>query len=119
LPHPLITPVSMLPAEVTQAFGEKELLDFGLTVDGESFDFQATHCIVPSSLVVAYALAIASSGLASKVWLAGFDGYGPGDPRTIEMSAVFNKYTDSNGHVPVMAITPTEYDIEALSVYGI
>lgn len=119
LPHPLITPVSMLPTDVTQEFGDKELLDFGLSVDGGSFDFQLHHCTVPSSMVVAYALAMASSGSASKVWLAGFDGYGPGDPRTEEMSAVFDQYIDTKGHVPVMAITPTEYSIPTLSVYAI
>lgn len=119
LPHPLITPASMLPADVRAEFGGKELLDFGLSVNGSSFSFQLQYCSTPSSLVVAYALGLAASGGATQLWLAGFDGYGPGDPRTEEMSAVFDEYTETKGHVPVVAITPTGYSIPTLSVYAI
>ena len=119
LPQPLITPASMLPADVIQAFGKKELLDFGLTVKANTFSFSATNAVVPNSLVVSYALAIASSGQASQILLAGFDGYGADDPRTKEMQQIFSSYQAAENALAVTSITPTTYSIPTISVYAL
>jgi len=119
LPQPLITPASMLPADVIQSFGKKELLDFGLTVKANMFSFSATNAVVPNSLVVSYALAIASSGQAGQILLAGFDGYGADDPRTREMQQIFSSYQAAEGTLAVTSITPTTYSIPTISVYAL
>ena len=67
----------MLPASVRASLKDKQLLDFGLTVEAGAFSFAEHYCILPTALVAAYALAIAASGKASRVLLAGFDGKGP------------------------------------------
>jgi len=118
LPQPLITPASMLPADVQQALAGKELLDFGLGVSPNTFSFQDDHCIVPTSLVIAYALAMAASGKASRILLAGFDGYAADDPRNIEMTKLLNLYSENPAAVECVAITPSRYDVKALSVYA-
>jgi 4-hydroxy 2-oxovalerate aldolase len=119
LPQPLITPASMLPADVIKSFGKKELLDFGLTVKTNTFNFSATNAVVPNSLVVSYALAIASSGQASQILLAGFDGYGADDPRTKEMQQIFSNYQAAEYALTVTSITPTTYSIPTISVYAL
>ncbi len=119
LPQPLITPVSMLPTNIRLALGARELLDFGLGVKQGVFEFAETHCILPSSLVIAYALAVASSGKASRVLLAGFDGYGADDPRRTEADKIFHAYQDAKNTVPLLAITPTLYSLETTSVYAL
>ena len=119
LPQPLITPATMLPTSIQQSLKNKTLLDFGLSIRADTFEFADSHCLVPTSLVFAYALAVATSGKASRILLAGFDGYGSDDPRNIEMNLLIKCYSKSPGAVPIAAITPTRYVCPKKSIYGI
>ncbi len=119
LPQPLITPYSMLPVDVRDSLGGKEVLDFGLNVKADSFAFEATHCTLPASLVVGYALAVATSGHADRILMAGFDGYGADDPRSQEMHQFLEQYQATEGALPMTAITPTRYGLHSESVYGL
>lgn len=119
LPQPLITPFSMLPNDVQESLTNKNVLDYGLKVKPDTFNFGDTSCEVPTSLVVAYALAVLSSGLASKVMMAGFDGYGAGDPRSQEMHKLFETYMATKDALDLVAITPTRYALRKESVYAL
>lgn len=119
LPQPLIAPYSMLPAAIQSLLKGKEVLDFGLNIKPDTFQFGAVHCAVPTSLVVAYALAVATSGDASSILMAGFDGYGADDPRTQEMQTLFEQYQKAEQSLPLTAITPTRYGIDTKSVYAL
>ena len=119
LPQPLITPFSMLPEDVRSALGDKEILDFGLNIEAGKFVFGSVHCTLPTSLVVAYALAAVTSGDANKVLLAGFDGYGADDPRSQEMQQLFEQYQATEQAIDLVAITPTRYGIHTESVYAL
>jgi 4-hydroxy 2-oxovalerate aldolase len=114
---PVIMPYSMLPPEVQRSYNEIRVHDFGLRVQPGQFEFHASGCVSPSSLVVAYALAVASSGKAQRVLMAGFDGYGADDPRTEEMEEILKLYRNSEGACPILAITPTRYQIPLNSIY--
>ena len=118
LPQPLITPFSILPVDVQVSLAEKEVLDFGLNVQADTFGFGETHCTVPSSLVMAYAFAIAASGECRCLYLAGFDGYPGEDPRNTEMNRVVRQFQTSTARLPLIAITPSRYDVEKISIYG-
>jgi 4-hydroxy 2-oxovalerate aldolase len=117
LPQPLITPASMLPQDVRDALKNKDLLDFGLNVQRDKFAFNESSCTVPSSIVVAYALAIVTSGNAKKVLLAGFDGFEAEDPRNDEMDKLLDIYCQTREARKLLAITPTRYKIPSASVY--
>lgn len=119
LPQPLITPYSMLPADVQQALTDKEILDFGLNVKPDTFEFTNMHCTTPNSLVVSYALAIATSGKAKKIMMAGFDGYGADDPRSREMQYTLRNYREDSDALLIQAVTPTRYNIESKSIYAL
>lgn len=118
LPQPLITPYSMLPKDVQKALAGKEILDFGLNVQVNTFEFKETYCTAPTSLVMAYAFALANSGKAKRLLLAGFDGYEGEDPRNFEMNKVVKSYTQATNTTPLLAILPTRYDVCKQSVYG-
>lgn len=118
LPQPLITPFSMLPVDVQALLAEKEVLDFGLNVQADTFAFGETHCTVPSSLVMAYAFAIAASGECRCLYLAGFDGYPGEDPRNTEMNRVVRQFQASSASLPLIAVTPSRYDVDKTSIYG-
>ncbi|MCP9827927.1 aldolase catalytic domain-containing protein [Synechococcus sp. L2F] len=120
LPQPLITPASMLPEGLRAELGEKKLLDFGLGIEAGRFEFHDTHAIAPSSLVLAYALAAATSGQASHILMAGFDGYPPGDPRNDEVEAMLAAFASSGSTEQLTSITPTSYKgLPARSLYGL
>jgi len=74
---------------------------------------------LPNSLVTSYALAVASSGKAKRVLLAGFDGYSSDDPRRIENDELFNKHQSINSAVPLLAVTPTLYHLDSTSIYAL
>ena len=120
LPQPLITPASMLPTSLRAELGNKEILDFGLGIEAGRFEFNKTHCVAPNSLVLAYALAVATSGSAARILMAGFDGYSAGDTRNSEVEAMLSAFIASAGNSHLMSITPTRYKgLQSCSVYGL
>ena len=119
LQQPLITPYSVLPKDVQAGLKGKKVLDFGLSIQPNTFKFFKNGCIAPNSLVVAYALAVLTSGDAKRVLLAGFDGYGPDDQRTAEMRDLLECYQEAEGALPLAVITPSHYGIHAESVYAL
>ena len=69
-----------------------EILDYGLTLEEESFIISPNGCRLQWPLAAAYALAMVTQAGASKINLVGFDGYSADDPRQEEMNDVFFKY---------------------------
>jgi 4-hydroxy 2-oxovalerate aldolase len=120
LPQPLITPASMLPESLRDELASKELLDFGLGIEPGRFQFCETHCVTPTSLVLAYALAVATSGKARKIYMAGFDGYASGDARNAEVESMLAEFTNANNDKSLLSITPTRYKgLPSTSLYGL
>lgn len=119
LPQPLVVPLARLHEVARAALQAVKLLDFGLAVRPGGFEFHPSSAVAPSSLVIAYALALATSGKASRILLAGFDGYAADDSRTAEMDALWAAYQSSPGALPLLAITPTRHKIPAGSVYAL
>ncbi len=119
MPQPLITPYSMLPKDVQMSLKDKEVLDFGIAVQENVFEFFDTYCTLPSSMVVVYALAIATSGKASRVLMAGFDGYGADDPRNVEMNMLLNNYRESTRCLDLISVTPSQYQFKQQSIYSL
>lgn len=117
-PQPLVTPFSMLPQTVQQSLKGKEVLDYGLKVEAGQLRLESMFCVLPSPLVFAYAVAIAFVGKAAKVYLAGFDGYGAGDPRTAEVDDLLKLFMSIPGMPEILSITPTGYKIKVVSLYA-
>lgn len=119
LPQPVVVPLARLQEIALEKMRSKKMLDFGLEVRAGVFEFHTTSAVAPSSLVIAYALALATSGKAVRILLAGFDGYGADDARTIEMDGLLTMYQSAAGSLPIMSITPTRYKISSTSVYAL
>jgi 4-hydroxy 2-oxovalerate aldolase len=109
----------MLPDDVRQALAGKTLYDFGMQVAADTFEFEATRCTLPTSLVIAYALAVATSGDVSEVLMAGFDGYSAGDPRNNELDHLLEAYKQHPQARRLTAVTPCGYRIREVSIYGL
>lgn len=119
LPQPLVVPVGHLNPLVRESLTSVALNDFGLSVKPSTFRFDENSAIVPSPLVVAYALALSTSGRAERILLSGFDGYGAGDPRNSEMEELLSLYQLADGARPLLSITQTKYQIPTASVYAL
>jgi 4-hydroxy 2-oxovalerate aldolase len=118
--QPLITPVSMLPEHLRVELQCNELLDFGLGIEPGRFEFHDAYCIAPTSLVLAYALAVSTCGKASNILMAGFDGYQPGDPRNDEVESMLSIFTATNLSLNVAFVTYTRYKgVSSKSLYAI
>lgn len=117
--QPLIAPHSMLPEALRNVLESKPIFDFGLGIEENTFAFGDTHCILPVPLVVGYALAVACSGRATEIFVAGFDGYGSDDPRDLEMNLLLNLYSEIKNSLPITSITPTRLRVPLKSVYGL
>ena len=119
LPQKLITPASMLPQYISRKLSSKELLDYGIGFSKKGFEFHEKYGIIPSQLVFAYALSFVVSGNAKKIFLAGFGGFGLGDPRNHEINDLIEKLYKKRPNLELIAITPTEYiGLKSISVYG-
>lgn len=118
LNDPIAMPYSMLSENITKAY-KNNIFDYGLNIQENTFEFNNHYCVLPNSLVITYALAIATTGKANKILLAGFDGYGLADERTIEVNKTLEIYNQLEGVPRLFSITPSEYNIEASSVYSL
>ena len=120
LPQKLITPSSMLPKYLSNKLSKKDLLDYGIGFSKDRFEFHKKFGIIPSQLVFAYALSFVVSGNAKRIFLAGFSGFGLGDPRNQEINELIEKLYKARPNVNLIAITPTEYvGLKSISIYGI
>ncbi|WP_020654762.1 aldolase catalytic domain-containing protein [Massilia niastensis] len=119
LPQPVVVPASRLTDLLGDAPFAPNQRDFGMSVKPGVFEFHERFAVVPSSLVVAYALALATSGKASRILLAGFDGYAADDPRMAEVEELLAAYQKSSGALPLLSVTPTRFKISSTSVYAL
>lgn len=109
LNKPLIVPVSNIPEIVQEKFTNVDVLDFGMSTQENSFIPYATGCTIPVPIVAAYILALGITSDAENIFLVGFDGYEPSDPRQREMEHVLELYKKHPKAIPVIALTPTTY----------
>jgi 4-hydroxy 2-oxovalerate aldolase len=119
LKQPIVLPNSRTPQEVQDALNGVDVRDFGLVVQSGVFEFHQCHAVVPTLLVIAYVLAMATSGGAKRILMAGFDGFAADDSRSAEMAEILANYQATSGALPLLAITPTRYNMPASSVYAL
>ena len=96
-----------------------DFLNFGIGLKDNKFEFYKDSALIPKLYNVAYALSIASSGNASRILLAGFDGYGPRDRRTRIVNELFFLYSSNKKSKEIISITPTSYNFTTTSVYAL
>ena len=119
LPQKIVLPYQRLSATIKKRLKKiKKKLDFGVEIKLNNFKFMKSSAIIPNSLAVSYALAIANSGKAKRIFLAGFDGYDIDDPRRAEMDNLLIIYQSLKTKVDLVSITPTKYKVKSRSIYS-
>ena len=115
--QPLITPKKQL-IKWSKKSLEFQILDFGIKVQENTFEFKKKSCTIPSPLVMAYSLAMLNSGKAKKIYCVGFDGYEDGDPRQSEVDSIWEAYFRCSNYTEVISLTNTLHKIPKSSVYS-
>jgi 4-hydroxy 2-oxovalerate aldolase len=119
LPQPLITPLNALSSDEAQELtAASRIHNYGITTEAGNFSANGNYCVLPAPLVFGYVLAVVLAGKAQAVYLAGFDGYGSGDPRTHEVQSLINLYREQPAAPALISLTPTCYEISTRSVYA-
>ena len=116
---PLIIPKSLLTNKLHQKLKNIKILDFGIGLKDNKFEFYSNCAMVPKLYTVAYALSLAASGGVSKILLAGFDGYGKNDRRTKIVDELFSNYSSHKKSKPIICVTPTSYGFTNTSIYAL
>lgn len=106
---PMISPLDSFDEDIQSRLREKSCLNFGINVLPHTFEFGETSCVCPNNLALSYALAVAASGKASTIYLAGLDGYEHGDPRNLVIQNTLNNFTAVQGAPKLVSITPTNF----------
>lgn len=118
LNHPIILPEGRLGALIKDQLKGLEIMDYGLTLEEDSFCIGPNRCQLQWTLAAPYAFAVVTQAGASKISLVGFDGYSADDPRQEEMNDVFFKYTSLAESLAITSITPTTYRIDQSSIFS-
>ena len=116
---PLIVPKSLLTKQLIKTFKNIKLLDFGIGFKDNKFEFYKNCALLPKLYNVAYALSIATSGRASKILLAGFDGYEHTDSRTKIIDDLFFLYSLHKRSKKILSVTPSVYNFTTTSIYAL
>jgi 4-hydroxy 2-oxovalerate aldolase len=116
---PVYAPISHLSEDCAEYLDGLDVFDYGLSCAPGAVELSENGCTLPYALSAIYALALALTGGASHVYLAGFDGYGAGDPRQQEMSESIELLRSKiDFETKVTAITPTNYPFRQGSLYA-
>ena len=116
---PVIIPHSLVTNEIKKKFNKLKTLNFGTGVENGKFEFYEKCALIPRLYTLAYALSFVTSGQASKILLAGFDGYGDNDRRTKIIDEIFTNYSSHKKSLKIKSITPTSYSFVNTSIYAI
>ncbi len=112
----MILPLHILSEDMKDSIKSNRVLDYGCNISSGLMEIDQNHCIIPFELAIAYALSISIVGNASKIYLAGFDGFEIHDPRQDEMLEVFNLFK-SISSIPLISITKTNYPLEKRTIH--
>lgn len=105
----LIIPSQILDKKLQKKLNEVAYNDFGVSINENAFHIQKDGAEIPFLNVLAYSLAIASSGMAKRVFLLGFDGYKKKDLRQKEMQKMFELFKKVS-KLKIYTLSKTSYD---------
>ena len=113
---PLIVPYQRFSDRVKNQLKKIDILDYGLEVKKNIFDFKKSSCVIPNSLAFSYSLAIANSGEVDNIYLAGFDGYTKNHPKKYQMDQIITKYKKIKNKAKIYSLTKTSYKIKKIKI---
>ena len=118
LGHPIIMPFDSLRKELSSEVERLDILNYGLSLQDNTFKVGAKSCVLPIPLAFAYGLCVAVQANAKGIKMVGFDGFDSNDPRQQEMNQIFAAHATLKNSLPLKSLTPTNYPIEQGSIFA-
>ncbi len=118
LKKPLVIPKLLLQKVVDKNINVKELWDYGLNIEPNTFSINPLECTLPYELSLGYVLSLASIGGAKQVSLVGFDGYHKEDNRQQKVTELLTLYKKNSLSLPITSLTPTNNIVKQGSIYA-
>lgn len=112
----IVMPYNMLSNKIKKKFNTKRIYDFGLKIEKETFKFFSNYAICPNSLAISYAIGVANSGDAKKIYLVGVDGFEKNSPKQIELEQTF-KFLDKSKTKPIYSLTKSNLKIPYIPIH--
>ena len=116
--QPLALPLDRFEINQKEKFKKLKILNYDFEVKPGKFAFGKKSSVAPNSLTIVYALSIANSGKAKKIFVSGLDGYPIDNPRRHEMDETLKLYLSTKKSSELISITPSRYKIKSSSVYA-
>jgi len=116
---PIILPLSFITHNDLNKFSKLKILNYEIDFKPNTYKFYEKSGVIPRLYDVSYALAVAASGKASKILLAGFDGYKFDDIRNKIVNELFYEFIQSEKGISLISITPTNYSLKSISIYAL
>ena len=107
----------MLNSELKKNLNKKKnFFDYGFMIKNNTFISKKNFCIIPSLLVLPYAISFALNNGAKKIYLAGFEGYKDYTSTKIDTSKETLKIILKKNSKNIKSLTKTKYNIKFSSL---
>jgi len=111
LKKPIIIPKIKL-KEIKKDFDKVNFIDYGVTIKTDTFAHYNNYAVLPYNLTFAYAVAVALTGKAKNITIAGFDGYKKNHLQQIEMQKTINCILQTHKNLRLKSLTKTTYSLK-------
>lgn len=115
---PVYTAERLLPAAARGRLADAALREYDCLLEPGRFEARPDGCVIPVPLAVAYALALCAAAGVKRIFLVGFDGFDPDDPRQDQMLELFRLAEGALADVELIALTPSSYPVPQGSIYA-
>ena len=105
----IIMPKSCFSSILKEKVSDQNILDYGLSIKKKSFKSFDRGCASEWQEVTAYSLLFCLKAAPKKIFLAGFDGYSPEDPRYRTLNKIFKLYLKSKNSAQLTTLTPSNH----------
>lgn len=115
---PVFTSEHLVPRSVRKRLSDADLREYGCAMAPGRFEVHEEGCVIPVPLAIAYALAFCVAARVGRLFLIGFDGFEPLDPRQDQMLELLRLAEPALKDVELIALTPTSYPVQQGSIYA-
>ena len=115
----IIAPLEYLESIMPIAEKLPNLIDFPISIKQGKIKCRDGNCAIPKPLSAVYAIVLAISCGAQRIYLAGFDGEGMSINQMKEMQTILSRLIEGDNEIKLVSLLETYLPIPTVSIYGI
>lgn len=115
----IIAPLEYLESVMDIAEKPMNVIDFPISIKQGKFKSRDVNRAIPKPLSAVYAILLAISCGAQRIYLAGFDGEGMSKKQMKEMQSILSWLIEDDDEIKLVSLLETYLPIPTISIYGI